>query len=175
MTDPSRRALITTGAATVLGAGAVILAGCAPSPPTRGPGPGPNPRPRSSAPLGGTTGGTTGGSANQTPPDVIPIPSPLPPGTALATVTQIPVGGTSAVTVDGQNILLARPKVAEVVAFSAICTHQGCLVSAAGSEFECFCHGSRFAAATGAVLTGPARRALDPIPVSVSGGSVVIA
>ncbi|MEO6942724.1 MAG: Rieske (2Fe-2S) protein [Terrimesophilobacter sp.] len=167
MTNPSRRALITTGTAAVLGAGAVILTGCAPIPPTRGPGPGPNPRPRSSA--------SPGVGANQTPPDVPPSASPLPPGTALATVTQIPVGGTSAVTVDGQNILLARPKDAEVVAFSAICTHEGCLVSAVASEFECFCHGSRFAAATGAVLKGPARRALEPVPVSVSGGSVVTA
>ena len=163
----TRRALITTGGAAVLGTGAVILAACAPIPPTRGPGPGPNPRPRSS--------GSAGGLENQTPPDVIPVASPLPSGTKLATLSDIPIGGTSAVTVDGQDILLAQPTDGAVVAFSAICTHQGCLVSPAASEFDCSCHGSRFAAATGAVLKGPASRALDPIPVSVSGGSVVIA
>ena len=163
----TRRTLITTGSATVLGTGAMILVACAPAPPTHGPGPGPNPRPRS--------GGPAGGLESQTPPDVIPVASPLPSGTELAKLGDIPVGGTKAVTVDGQDILLAQPTDGAVVAFSAICTHQGCLVSAEPGEFDCSCHGSRFAAATGAVLKGPASRALDPIPVSVSGGSVVIA
>lgn len=167
MAELTRRALITTGGAAVLGTGAVVLAACAPTPPAHGPGPGPNPRPRSSEPAGG--------QQSQTPPEAIPVASPLPPGTKLATLGDIPVGGTRSVMVEGQDILLARPTDGAVVAFSAICTHQGCLVSAAGSEFDCSCHGSRFAAATGAVLKGPAARALDPIPVSVSGGSVVIA
>lgn len=169
MTELTRRALITTGSAAILGTGAVVLAACAPTPPTRGPGPGPNPRPRSQP------SGSAGGLQSQTPPNVVPVASPLPPGTPLATLSDIPVGGTSAVTVDGQDILLAQPTDRVVVAFSAICTHQGCIVSAAASEFDCSCHGSRFAAATGAVLKGPASRALHPIPVSVSGESVVIA
>lgn len=153
----TRRTLITTGGATVLGTGAVILAACAPTPPSRDP----------SAP--------SGGPQPQSPPSVVPVASPLPPGTELAKLSDIPVGGTSAVTVDGQDILLARPTDGAVVAFSAICTHQGCLVSAAGSEFDCSCHGSRFEAATGAVLEGPARRALDRIPVAISDASVVTA
>ena len=169
MTELTRRTLITTGGAAVLGTGAAVLAACAPTPPTHGPGPGPNPRPRSQP------SGSPDGLQNQLPPQAIPVASPLPPGTPLTTLSDIPVGGTSAVTVDGQAILLAQPKDGVVVAFSAICTHQGCIVAAAASEFDCFCHGSRFAAANGAVLKGPATRALDPIPVSVSGASVVVA
>lgn len=61
------------------------------------------------------------------------------------------------------------------IAFSAICTHQGCLVSATPTEFDCSCHGSRFEAATGNVLGGPARRPLHPVAVAIVDGAVVIA
>ena len=154
MTALTRRALITNGGVAVLGTGALMLAGCAPAPL----------RPEETA-----------RSSPQVPPAQIPVASPLPPGTELAKTTDIPVGGTAAVRVDGQELLLAQPEAGSVVAFSAICTHQGCLVAAAGSEFDCSCHGSRFAAATGAVLEGPAVRPLDPIAVSIAGGAVVIA
>jgi Rieske Fe-S protein len=59
------------------------------------------------------------------------------------------------------------------VAFSAICTHMGCTVAPAGSELHCPCHGSRYNALTGAVLQGPAPRALPSVPVHVAGGKVV--
>lgn len=99
----------------------------------------------------------------------------LPAGTELALAADIPVGGTAAATVDGHEILLARPAEGTVVAFSAICTHQGCVVAAAPTEFDCPCHGSRFEAATGEVLGGPAVRPLNAIEVTVVDGAVVIA
>lgn len=156
MTGLTRRSLITTGGAAVLGSSALALAACAP------------------APLAPGTGGT-GGTGGQVPPAQIPVPSALPKGTEIAQVADIPVGRTAAVTVDGQDILLAQAIEGEVVAFSAICTHQGCLVSAVVDEFDCSCHGSRFEAATGAVLNGPAVRPLNPIAVAVEGDAVVIA
>ncbi len=154
MTALTRRTLITTGGVAVLGTGAAMLTACAPAPLRTENGP---------------------GSSPQLPPVQAPVASPLPPGTELAQAAEIPVGGTAAVTVDGQDFLLARPTAGTVVAFSAICTHQGCLVAAAGSEFDCGCHGSRFAAATGAVLQGPAVRPLDSVAVTVADGVVVIA
>jgi cytochrome b6-f complex iron-sulfur subunit len=42
---------------------------------------------------------------------------------------------------------------------SAICTHLGCTVQWRGSEFDCPCHGSRFAP-DGSVISGPAPRPL---------------
>jgi Rieske Fe-S protein len=47
-----------------------------------------------------------------------------------------------------------------LAAISMVCTHQICLLKAAGSGFECPCHGSSFDI-TGKVLQGPAR---DDLP-----------
>ena len=72
--------------------------------------------------------------------------------------------------------LVSQPTAGQVVAFSAICTHQGCVVAAAGNEFHCPCHGSIYDAATGEVDHGSG--AIDPlpeIPVAVSGDRIVAA
>jgi Rieske Fe-S protein len=52
-----------------------------------------------------------------------------------------------------------------VHAVSATCTHLGCIVAfnAADATWDCPCHGSRFAL-DGAVLAGPATRALASVP-----------
>lgn len=93
--------------------------------------------------------------------------------TTVANLADIPVGGTVAATVDGKPLLLAQPTAGKVVCFSAICTHRGCTVGAAATDFECPCHGSTYAAATGAVTNGPAPKPLSKVAVKVSGGSVV--
>lgn len=93
--------------------------------------------------------------------------------TPVADLSDIPVGGTLSATVDGKPVLLAQPAEGKVVCFSAICTHQGCTVAAAATDFECPCHGSTYAAATGAVTNGPAVHPLAKIAVKVSGSSVV--
>lgn len=139
----SRRAALSLGGATILGAGTVALAACSPS----GAG---------AASAEGT--GTGPQFAKNTP---------------VADLTDIPVGGTHSATVDGKPLLLAQPTAGTVVCFSAICTHQGCTVDAAATDFECPCHGSTYAAATGAVTNGPAARPLAKVAVKVSGGSVV--
>lgn len=100
-------------------------------------------------------------------------PSSAAAPTELAKLADIPVGGGIAATLDGQPILLAQPTKGTVVAFSAICTHQGCKVEPAGTEFDCPCHQSRYDLATGKVLDGPAPRALDPVTVTVAGDAVV--
>jgi Rieske Fe-S protein len=102
-------------------------------------------------------------------------PSEPAPGTVVRALADIPVGGSVSVKVDGHPLVLAQPTAGKVVAFSAICTHQGCVVAAKGAEFDCPCHGSRFDAATGAVLSGPATTPLAPLTVTVSGDNVTIA
>jgi Rieske Fe-S protein len=145
----SRRTLITAGGVTVMSAGALVLTACTSS---------------------GSTGasGGSGGAAGAGAP-------PIAAGTEVVTLSSIPVGGTATATVDGVPVVLSRPTSGSVVCFSAVCTHQGCLVNAAATEFDCPCHGSRFAAATGAVLNGPASTPLPKIAVKISGDSVVIA
>lgn len=60
-------------------------------------------------------------------------------------------------------------------AFSAICTHSGCLVNppTANGQTFCACHGSKFDG-NGAVLVGPAKTPLDHYAVTVCGGAVYV-
>ena len=69
--------------------------------------------------------------------------------------------------------MLTSGKGGTVHAFSAACTHQGCTVgSVSGGAINCPCHGSRFDANTGAVVSGPAPASLAPVSVDVTGGVV---
>lgn len=94
-------------------------------------------------------------------------------GTAVAKLTDVPVGGSASATLDGKPILLAQPTAGTVVGFSAICTHQGCTVKPDGLKLACPCHGSVYDATTGKVLQGPAPSPLAKLTVTVSGGSVL--
>jgi len=91
----------------------------------------------------------------------------------LATVASIPVGNAVSATLDGKPILISQPTAGTIVAFTAICTHQGCTVAPAGTEFHCPCHGSVYDAATGAVISGPAPAPLAAIPIKVNGSDVL--
>jgi Rieske Fe-S protein len=66
-----------------------------------------------------------------------------------------------------------------VVAYSAICTHQGCDVSQWKGEsgmLLCVCHGSEFDPRERAKVTfGPAPRRLPILPVKVENGVVTVA
>ncbi|TFD58142.1 Rieske (2Fe-2S) protein [Cryobacterium suzukii] len=91
----------------------------------------------------------------------------------VAKLADIPVGGSISATLEGKPILVSQPTEGSVIAFSAICTHQGCVVKPGGSEFDCPCHQSRFNGATGEVLDGPAPSPLEKIAVHVTGGVVL--
>lgn len=87
---------------------------------------------------------------------------------------KVPVGGAVAAQgADGKPIIVARPTAGKTVAFSAICTHMGCTVKISGTDLDCPCHGSKFNAMTGAVLTGPAAQPLPSVAVEVKDGNVV--
>jgi cytochrome b6-f complex iron-sulfur subunit len=95
-------------------------------------------------------------------------------GTILTALSDVPVGSAVAAKDGaGKPVLVAQPSAGKVVAFSAICTHQGCTVAPAGTKFQCPCHGSTYDAATGAVLKGPAAAPLTPVTVHVDGVNVV--
>ncbi|KQM83270.1 Rieske (2Fe-2S) protein [Agromyces sp. Leaf222] len=161
VTQPARRTILTLGATGAFG-GALVLAGCAPSSPQS---PSTTPAaPESSAP-----------EVTNEPPAESTGPDEPATGDDVAALADVPVGGSIDATIDGGPALVAQPTAGQVVAFSAICTHQGCVVAAAGAEFHCPCHGSRFDAATGEVLNGPAIDPLSPIEVAVSGDRIVAA
>jgi Rieske Fe-S protein len=92
----------------------------------------------------------------------------------LAEVSQVPLGG--GIVLAGEKIVLSRSPAGQVRGFSAVCTHQGCLVgSVHNGQIICPCHGSRFDAATGAVVNGPAAVPLPSVAVTVENGSVYTA
>ena len=140
----TRRSLLVAGGAGT----AIALAACAPS--------------------GGSDSSDAGGGAGGTGPAESSAPE------QVAVLSDIPVGGGLAVMAGGQAVLLSQPEEGTVVGFSAVCTHQGCIVVPQATEFDCPCHESRFDFATGEVLEGPAPRALDAVTVTVTGDAVFV-
>jgi Rieske Fe-S protein len=132
------------------GAGALALAACGSSggstatPPAGG----------SAASASGASGGSSGSSG-------------------IAALDSIKVGSSIDAKLNGEPVLVSRPSADAAACFSAICTHQGCIVEAAGKQFHCPCHGSIYNAMTGAVIQGPAPRPLAKIPVRIQKGEIV--
>ena len=76
-------------------------------------------------------------------------------GTPLASV-----GSAALVQAGNNSILVARTGQDSFRAFTAVCTHEQCIVTGFQSDvFVCPCHGSRYNT-SGAVVQGPAPRAL---------------
>jgi Rieske Fe-S protein len=91
---------------------------------------------------------------------------------ALATTAEVPEGGGKII--DGKNIVITQPQAGTFKGFSAVCTHQGCIVSTvAGGTIDCPCHGSKFSVKDGSVVNGPATRPLPPVAIKVEGTSIV--
>ena len=112
---------------------------------------------------GGDQGGKSGekGSQAGSSSGAIAAESDVAPGSAVT----FQDGGTPAVLVHLDS--------GDFVAYSAVCTHQGCTVADKYDQLVCPCHGSLFDPADGgAVITGPAQEPLPEIPVKVQGGEV---
>lgn len=66
-----------------------------------------------------------------------------------------------------------------VMAYSSVCTHQGCDVTAWRDKEKtllCFCHFSQFQPASGGeVVAGPAPRPLPALPLRSEGGRLIVA
>lgn len=89
-------------------------------------------------------------------------------------LSELPVGGTKAITYGGVSVLVLRTK-ESLRAFSLICTHLGCLVEWQKNkkEFYCPCHDGRFDE-FGDVLAGPPPIPLEQFPVQVEGDTVTV-
>jgi len=93
--------------------------------------------------------------------------SASPAGTLLGMVTDIPVGGGK-VFLD-QKVVVTQPTKGVYKAFSAVCTHVGCICNrVANGTIDCPCHGSEFKITNGAVVTGPAPTPLPTRNITVS-------
>jgi Rieske Fe-S protein len=160
----SRRALLIGAGVTC----AAALAGCTTYDANNGGLAGAPPTSSSAAPSGGgapsasgaasASGGAAHGSA--------------PVAAALATTAEVPEGGGKII--DGKNIVITQPQAGSFKAFTAVCTHQGCIVnSVADGTIDCPCHGSKFSIKDGSVVNGPASSPLAPVAIKVDGTSIV--
>ncbi|HVM64049.1 MAG TPA: Rieske 2Fe-2S domain-containing protein [Acidimicrobiales bacterium] len=142
--------------------------------PTPGAGPSTATTPASGAPPASTASSEAPATAPPAtaPPPTAP-PATAPPttkaiaGTRIGPASAVPVGGAASFTDPrtGDPAYALQPVRGRFVAFDATCTHNGCPVQYAGSEFQCPCHGAAFDTSTGAVVQGPARRPLRAIPI----------
>lgn len=89
---------------------------------------------------------------------------------ALAAKADIPVGGGAVF--DDQKVVVTQPTEGDFKAFSAVCTHQGCLVSDVTDTINCPCHGSKFSISDGSVTDGPAPSPLPEASISVDGDGI---
>jgi cytochrome b6-f complex iron-sulfur subunit len=91
----------------------------------------------------------------------------------VGAVNDLAVGGARMVQARGLPIIVLRRGPDEFKAFSAICTHLGCVVEwdAAKRLISCPCHAGQFSP-DGQVISGPPPSPLKPYPVMVVGGEV---
>jgi Rieske Fe-S protein len=97
----------------------------------------------------------------------------MPSGTLLGAASDVPVGGGMVYT--DAKVVVTQPSKGEYKAFSAVCTHVGCLCNqVAGGTINCPCHGSKFKISDGSVVAGPAPAPLAAKTVTVTGGKVYL-
>jgi Rieske Fe-S protein len=156
----SRRALLVGAGVTC----AAVLTGCTTYDANNGGFAGPPPSSSAAAPSTGTA--AAGSAAAST------AAGSAPAVAALATTAEIPDGGGKII--DGKNIVITQPQADTFKAFTAVCTHQGCIVSSvSGGTINCPCHGSKFSIKDGSVVNGPATSPLAPVAIKLEGTSIV--
>ncbi|MEV7679335.1 Rieske (2Fe-2S) protein [Streptomyces sp. NPDC088341] len=90
----------------------------------------------------------------------------------LGAADDIPVGGAKLFR--EQRLVVSCPARGEYKAFSAQCTHAGCLLEKLeGTVGDCPCHGSKFDVTTGEAIHGPATVPLPEVPVTARGGKLI--
>jgi thiosulfate dehydrogenase [quinone] large subunit len=181
--EVDRRVLLRTGVtAAAIGAGALVLGGVG----------------RMVAGTGGTSTAVADvGTAPSVDPNSSSTPAPLGNGPSAAPAASQPassgkprggvkigkasdlaVGGVAAFTNPKTNepSYVLQPKAGTYLAYSGVCTHQGCTVGydQPSNQFACPCHGARFDASNGDVVRGPARRPLAKLDVVQSNGNLYL-
>ncbi len=94
-------------------------------------------------------------------------------GTELATTSEVPVGG--GLILQEEKIVITQPTEGDFKAFTAICTHQNCLVAGVEETINCSCHGSQFSITDGSVQGGPAPSPLAAVEITVDGDKILSA
>ncbi len=121
-------------------------------------------------PGAGATGPGSGSVASGASTTTVAGAPATPKGTRIGPASDVPVGGAASFTDPAEQLpaYAVQPTVGHFLAFSAVCTHEGCTVQFVRKTetFNCPCHGSIFDAKTGAVLGGPAPSPLPQIVIA---------
>ena len=123
---------------------------------------------------GGAYGGAYGGTAAAPSAPAASTPAAAGNGaSALAATSEIPVGSGKIFT--PEKVVVTQPVSGDFKAFSAVCTHMGCIVSQiSDGTIDCPCHGSQFSIKDGSVVGGPAPSPLAAEAIKVSGRSIIL-
>lgn len=116
-------------------------------------------------------------SSNETPaPVATETAATLTGEVLLGLVSEVPVGGGTKFPVDKNlTVLVTQTKAGNFKAFSATCTHSGCIVSGVeNNEIACKCHGARFDPETGTPVAGPAKSPLGKLVIEIRGEEIWI-
>lgn len=94
----------------------------------------------------------------------------------VGTVEDFPAGQGKVVAVNDKPVIIVNSSQGGVKAYSAICTHLGCVTEwDQGKQVVlCPCHDARFNPVNGAVISGPAPAPLPQLVVTVEGGLVYV-
>jgi nitrite reductase/ring-hydroxylating ferredoxin subunit len=86
---------------------------------------------------------------------------------------EIPVG--SGTIFPAAQTVITQPKAGQFKAFTAVCTHQQCIVAEVTNTINCQCHGSKFSITDGSVVNPPAQTPLAQKKVTVKGDTISVA
>lgn len=115
--------------------------------------------------LAGCGGGSGDDSADDPTPEA---------GAALATTSEVPIGGGIILT--DEKIVITQPTEGDFKAFTAVCTHaRNTVTSVEDGVIGCSFHGSAFSAETGEVENGPATSPLASVAIEVKGDQILAA
>jgi Rieske Fe-S protein len=128
----------------------------------------------------GTGSAGTGGDTGATTPSAAPsaaatsaAPAPAGGGQVLGPAAALVVGG--GVVYDAAKVVVTQPTAGAYKAFTAVCTHQQCIVdNVEKGTINCACHGSKYSITDGSVVHGPATSPLAAKTVSVADGNVTL-
>jgi cytochrome b6-f complex iron-sulfur subunit len=164
----SRERFIRLGTALGVGAAGASLAACGGNASSGGGSGG-----KESGGGGGYGGGNSGDQGGQSS-DKGSQAASSSDGAAIAAESDVAPGSAVTFKNAGSPAVLVHLDNGDFVAYSAVCTHQGCTVAYKNGQLACPCHGSVYDPADGAaVIAGPAPKPLPEIPVKVQGGDVV--
>jgi cytochrome b6-f complex iron-sulfur subunit len=92
----------------------------------------------------------------------------------IATLADIPPGQGKVLPLGNQPIVVVHTQDGKVRAYSAICTHLGCVVQWDEERqlILCPCHDGRFNALNGGVISGPVPSPLPAVAITIEGQDI---